>query len=331
MATKNIKSKPNNDLQTKHFIIIILGFCLTYSMWYILYEMPLHMFLSRHITLCSEFTLNEQLSRFYLFIMLLISVLYYRVSNEPNKIKLSISFLLLSLILYMSECDIIADNAQPIFGLIIVPCTFLLLLRLRNWLSLTFFIVGFMLISLGLLSDIALKYESIGSLLPTFVCYLTEIIWEETFELIGITFLCFSLILCLRVPLWNCVARNTKGSLLMLFASGMISIGNGFMRNKASCITSLCSLAITIIGLLGLMLANKRIDKKDAILTLITKDLFYLFIFFFFVMLPIIHGDRNSWAEVILWFIFMFGMAKYMWRFHPVNYGGFKRMETFKS
>jgi len=335
MVSKNISCKPkstpptnldlyNNDGQIKHVTIIILVFWITFYICLLL-ENPLHTFLSSYITMRSEYTLGEQLSKFYLFIIVLLSVFSYQNLKEPTKIKLSISFLLLGLIMYMSESNMITEKTQPIFGLIIVVCTGMLLLRDRSWSSLTFFVMGFIVISFGVLSDLAHENESIRRLLPVFIFKLLHITSEERFDMIGIAFLCLSGILCFRFPLRNFITKNTKGTLLILLTSGMITAGNGFLHHQynPSSKIYIVALAMTISGFLGLIFVNKSISKKDIILALITEDLFYLFIFSFFVVLPSIvyGGERNSTA-LLLWLPFMFFMAIYLWRYHPEHHTG---------
>lgn len=318
-----IQNFQDNDSQLKHTVAIILGFWLIYFLFYLL-ETPLHTFLKSYLyVLKSEYTVDEQLSRFYLFIIVLISVISYQVSNKPSKIKLSISFLLLGLILHMSENDMITNNTQPIFGLIIIFCTGMFLLRVHSYFSFTFFIVGFMVIGVGVADDFVTEQESIRSLLPTYISDLFLITREESFDVIGAAFLCLSTIVCFHVPLRNFVAKNKKGTLLMLLSSGMITVGNGLMHWKSTPNNKLhlVGLVTTISGFLGLMFICKIINKKDATLKLVTEKLFYFLVFLFFVLLPSIHGRARSWTAVLLWIPSMFFLAVYLWRCHPIHYG----------
>ena len=114
LSTLDLES---NDTKIRDVIIIIVGFGVVYYMCYLL-EWPYNTFLSKLITIRSEYTVGEQLSKLYLFTIVLVSVLSYRILTDATKIKLSISFLLLSLIMYMSESNMITEEAQPIYGLI---------------------------------------------------------------------------------------------------------------------------------------------------------------------------------------------------------------------
>ena len=353
MVFKNIKfeqkrTPPTNlDLQSnddkiRDTITIILVFFIIYCIIIYLLKWPLHTFLSGHQVFTyppgsiyagyikSEYTIGEQLSKFYLFIIVLVSVFSYRVVNKPTKIKLSISFLLLSLIMYMSESNMLTEKTQPIFGLIGVAFIGFFLLRLRSWLSLILFIVGITLISCGSLNDFASENESIRSLLPTFIFRILHITTEERFDVMGIAFICLSAILCFRVPLRHFIAKNTKGSLLILLSSGIMTTGNGFLHYQYEPIKRLylIALAMTIVGFLGLVLVNKNINKAYPSLMLVTEDVFYLFIFFFFVVLPSIHGKARSSTALLLWLPSMIFIAIYLWRCHSVHHTGVDGTET---
>jgi hypothetical protein len=313
----------NSDSEIKHTIAILLGFWLVFYVCRLL-QTPLHAFLSSHMTVRSEYTVGEQLSKFYLFIVVLISIFSYQVSKKPRRIKLSILFLLLSLILYMAESNMITEQTQPVFGLMIVLSTGMLLLRERSWLSLTHLLMGFMAVAVGALSDLAHESEYIGSLLPTFLSQLLQILPEERFDVIGMAFVCLSAMLCFRVPLRHFVAGNTRGILSMLLASGMITVGNGFLHYEYDPSSRLhaSALALTISGFVALIFANKRANKKDAVLTLGTENLFYLFILAFFVVLPSIHGNARSATALLLWLPIVSAVALYLWRYHPARHPG---------
>jgi len=319
----------SNDDKIRDTIKIILVFFMIFGIFYFLGR-PLHNFLRRyevftyapaHICIKSEYSIFEQLSKFYLFIILLVSVFSYRVLNEPTKIKLSISILLLSLSMYMSESNMLTEKTQPIFGLIGVAYVSFFLLRSRSWLSLIIFIIGITFISCGSLNDLIGENESISSLLPTFTSPVLHITSEERFELIGVAFITLSTILCFRVPLRHFIANNTEGILLILFSAGMITTGNGFLHYQYRPGEKLyiIALTMTIVGFLGLVLATKNIKKMFPSLTLVTADVFYLFIFFFFVVLPSIHGYERSSTAILLWLPFMIFIAIYLWRCRSVN------------
>ena len=315
----------NTDSQIMHRVAIIFGFWLIFFLFYYLMRIPYHGLLRSIITikyhLPAEYTMAEQLAKFYLFIIVLISVLSYQVSKQANKIKLSISFLMLGLIMYMSESNMITENTQPIFGLIIVVSTCIFLLRIRSWFSIVLLIVGFSLVGCGSLIDLAHEKEIVSLLLPSFIIPLLEFLPEDYYETLGIAFLCLSAILCFQVTLQDFLKRNKKVTLLILLASGMIAFGNGFLhwQYHPSVKRYLVALLMTISGFLGLVFFSKGSSKKNAIFKLVTEEWFYIFIFVFFVVLPSLHGWARSTTDLFLWLPTMFFMAVYLWRHHPVN------------
>ena len=319
---KNNRNSSINDGRVGQSIAIILGFWLIYCLFYLL-ESPYHAFLTKFMTIRSEYTLPEQLSKFYLFVIMLVSVYCYRVLHQPVRIKLSIAFLLLSLVFYMSESNMISEMTQPVFGLVIIVSIGALLLLGHFWLSLSFFVIGLGVIVIGVLCDIAHENETIGSLLPEIVFELLHKVSEERFDETGIALLCLSAILCFRDLLRDFAVNNTKAIILMVLASGMITSGNGFLHYQynPSCKIQPIALLMTISGFLALVFFNKRLNKKGAILTLVTEDLFYLFLFSFFVVLPSIHGTSRSTVALLVWLPFVLFMAIYLWRQHPVHTG----------
>ncbi|MHC4843947.1 MAG: hypothetical protein ACYTEE_09120 [Planctomycetota bacterium] len=316
----------NIDSQIMHTVVIIFGFWLTFFLFYYLMRIPYHELLENIITptkygLPFEYTMGEQLAKFYLFIIVLISVLSYQASKQGNKIKLSISFLMLGLIMYMSESNMITENTQPIFGFIIVASCSIFMLRVRSWLSLGLLIIGFIMVACGSIIDLAHEKEIVNSLLPPFIYHLLDFTKEDHYETLGIAFLCLSSILCFQFTLLDFLKRNKNMTLLILLTSGTIAFGNGFLHwhYSPSWKTHLAALLITISGFLGLWFFTKSSSKKNAIFELVTEEWFYIFIFVFFVVLPSLHGRARSGTDLFLWLPTMFFLGVYLWRHHPAN------------
>jgi len=214
----------------------------------------------------------------------------------------------------------ITEEMQPVFGLIIVSSTAILLLHSRLWLGFFLLIAGFAAISGGSLVDHIHERESIRLLIPDFIFPLLDMAQEERFDVIGIGFLCLSAIMSLRIPLWSFVLKNKKGALLVLLTSGMITVGNGFLHWQygPGNYLHLFALTMTVIGFLGLMFVNKKsFEGEGAALRLITEGIFYMFVFSFFVVLPSIHGHARASTAILVWIPFMFFTALYLWRSHP--------------
>lgn len=320
----SVSTSQSTNNQMKNTIIIILGFWIIYYLFYLLEE-PVWTFLSSYITMRSEYSVQEQLTKFYLFTIILISIFSYQNSSKPVTIKLAISFLLLGLVIYMSESNMIREKVQPIFGLIIVSSTAILLLRSRLWLGFFFLIAGFAAISGGSLVDHIHERESVRLLIPDFIFPLLDMAHEERFDVVGIAFLCLSAIMSFHMKLWDFVLKNKKGTLLLLLTSSMITVGNGLLHWQygPSKYLQYFALIMTVVGFLGLMFVNKKgFGRQDAALKLITEGMFYMFIFFFFVMLPSNYGDSRASTSMLVWLPFMLFMAVYLWRFHPSRQRG---------
>ncbi len=312
-------SSQNTNNQMKNTIFILLGFWIIYYIFYLLEE-PVWTFLSNYITMQSEYSVSEQLTKFYLFMIMLISIFSYQTSSKPATIKLGISFLFLALVIYMSESNMIVERVQPIFGLIIVSSTAILLLRSRLWLSFFLLIAGFAVISGGSLVDHIHERESVRLLIPDFIFPLLDMAQEERFDVVGIGFLCLSAIISFSIPLWDFVLKNKKGTMLVLLTSLMITVGNGLLHWQYEPNNHLqyFALIMTVLGFLGLVFVNKKgFGGKDAPLKLITEGMFYMFVFFFFVVLPSIHGLARASTAMLVWLPLMSFMAIYLWRFHP--------------
>ena len=317
---QNIKHLPNTDNKIKESITIVLAFWIFYFLCYSL-EGPLHSLISNYTDLKTEYTVGEQLTKFYLFIIFLISFYSYLVLDRPSEVKLSISFISLSLILYLSESNMIAEKTQPVFAIIIVPYIAILLLHLRYYLSLLLFIGGFGFIFCGFFIDFLNENKFLNSFIPDFIAFYVHSppLREERFDVVGVAFLCLSVILLYKFIIRNIINKHTKTILLILFTSGMLTIGNGFLHYQYNPYwrVYLVALAMTIIGYLGLIFILNTFFKNDNKTPSFSFDLFYLFIFFVFVVLPSIHGKERILASLLLWFPSIFYAAYYLWRKHP--------------
>ena len=313
----------NNQLEVqgkmKDSALIILVFFVTYYMFYLL-ESPFHAFIESLVTLRSEYTIGEQLSKFYLFTTLLVSIFAYRILTKSTEIKLSISFLLFSIILYTSESNMIQETTQPIFGLIGIAFTAYFLFRLRLWLSLILFFSAFVFFSFGSLIDFVHERESIKEILPNFIYVFLDPALEERFDVIGALFFCLSSIIAFQVPLLSFIKNHSKKTLLILLSSLAISVGNGLLhyQYQPSDTLYMNAIIITMIGFSGLILSSKNINKDYPKLTSIPDSLIYVSIFLCFVVLPsysplallAFYNSLLIWSPVIIF------ISIYMWHSH---------------
>jgi len=310
----------DSKVQYRYVLWVVIVFFLTYYLFYTA-EKPIHGFIASLTNLRSEYTVGEQLSKFYLFVIVLNSICAYTFFDESNRIKVSISFLVLGLVLYLSESNMLTEITQPIFGSIIILYCLNYLFRLRAWLTIAIFLLGFTLIFAGVLDDMAAEKEYISSRIPTLLLNQLNAISEERFDVGGIALICLSSILLFSRPLCDLAKRNKIRIALLLFLSAMITVGDGLMHyqyrpsNRLHFVASL----ITLIGLCGFIVVNKSNKSRNAVFKLVTEDIFYFFLVLFFVLLPSIHGQARSSVSILIWLPFMFLLAHYLWRYHPVN------------
>ncbi len=303
----------------KDSALIILVFFVIYYIFYLL-ESPFHTFIASFITLQSEYTIGEQLSKFYLFTTLLVSFFSYRILTKSTEIKLSISFLLFSIILYTSESNMVRETAQPIFGIIGIAFSAYFLFRLRLWLSLILFFSAFVFFSFGSLIDFIHERESIKELLPSFIYPLLDLASEERFDVIGALFFCLSSVIAFQVPVLSFIANHTKKTLFILLSALVISVGNGFLhyQYEPSGTLYLVAIVMTIIGFSGLIFSSKNIYKDYPKLTSTPDSLFYISIFLCFVVLPSNHTLASIAfnKSLLIWSPIIILISLYMWYSH---------------
>jgi len=182
--------------------------------------------------------------------------------------------------------------------------------------------LAFGFIGVSSLKDILSEHQSIASLAPAISAFFLSLpIGEEQGEFLGITSLCLSGILCFISPLKGIVERNVKGSVLIFFSSGIMTVGNGFLhwQYHPGGKVYLVGLMMTIIGFLGVVSGSKIIFKGNRKSQFFSEHLFYLFIFFMFVVLPNVYGSSRFITAILLWLPSTLFAAFYMWRCHPAN------------
>jgi len=312
---------PEGSNRIRDYIYIVLSFFVIYYLFYLL-EDPVFSFIKEFMEPRSEYSVQEQLSKYYLFIVLLISIFSYWVLRESTQVKLSISFFLFSLVLYLSESNMITEGVQPLFGLLGVAFISYFLLRLRLWFSIFLFASGIVLISLGSLVDLTHENQSINAVMPEFVFYFLGLAHEERFDLLGIAFICLSVIVCFRSAIQHYLTNNLIAIALILLFSGMITVGNGFIHHQYGPGNALytISLLTIVIGFVGITFSINKINKVKPNFMLITEGLFYIFLFLFFVVLPGIYGNERPATALLLWFPSCVFMAIYLWRQHSTYY-----------
>lgn len=325
MLSTDHNKKSSLGLQYQNFGRILLIFILISGAAYVL-DSPLKAFLEKyaaftyfpeHTTLKSEYTIGEQLSKYYLLLTILLSVFVYPKLRISNLLLLSIAYLILGLIMYMSESNMVTEEAQPILGILILGSIGFLLFRERLWASLLSIGVAVFFLSLGSLTDLIHERADFFSNLPQALANFFESPPEELFDVTGIGFICMSAVFCFHVQLIEFVGQNRIGFVLMLFSSGLIAMGNSFLHYGYTPSENFHAFAliVTIIGFLAFFAT----DRFYFGLSLVSPELLYAFLVGFFLILPSIFGRPRANVDFLLWVPVAGALAVFLWKKHDIN------------
>lgn len=302
-------------------VILVVFWCLFVLLYKL--ESPYYLLMERVIIVknMSEWNLLEQLSKYYLFVVMLVSIISYNHQKQIYKIKLSIGFLLIGLVMYLSESNMITNTAQPVFGIVIFGYIFYFLFKYRSWLTVSLIFLGLATILLGWVIDYTTENEWVYDYFPQYALgYFNEKIREEGCDAIGLAFVCVSVIICFLDSLSAFFKENKlRYVLLVMVTSGMITVGNGFLhwQHHPNIKIKTFALVLTLLGFIGFILTNKYLLQKYRNLTMVDEEKQYLYMFFVFVVLPAVSGYQNTMISLVLWFpAFMF-MGGYLFFRHP--------------
>jgi len=303
----------------RNSVWIIAGFFIFYAIFY-LFETPIHTFIESMTTLRSEYTVGEQLSKFYLFLVLLLSFFSYRLVKKPLEVKLTIAYLLFSLIMYLSESNMIRETAQPVYAVICIFAIIYFLFRLRLWLSLILFFTAMVFLSFGSLIDFIHEREWINTLIPNFIYVLLDMAPEERFDVLGALFFTLSATLVYQAPLQHFLGKHKMKAFFVFVSAVFMTVGNGLLHYQYEPGHTLYKVAmiLTVIGFLGLLLGTASLFKRSPGNTLLPDYMFYILLFFGFVLLP--GSQMLAWTVVrnsfLIWFPVMIFLALVMYYTH---------------
>jgi hypothetical protein len=308
----------------REILWIITGFVIFYTLFYLL-EGPIHVLISHFIELRSEYTVGEQLSKFYLFSVLLVSYFSYRILSKPEAVKLSIGFLLFSLVMYLSESNMIRETAQPVFGIIGIAFTAYYLYRLRLWASFFLFFTAFVFLSFGSLVDFIHERAWINTLIPDFLYTLLDMASEERFDVIGAMFFSLSAVLAFWRVIKELMKTSKKELVFSLLFSFVMTVGNGFVHYQYQPEGNfyLFAVSMSMAGFLGMILYVSRMFKKVPSRSSVPDLLFFAALFFGFVVLPG-YGFLAWFASehsLILWIPVIGAIGLYMYLSHTFEKG----------
>ncbi|MBF0188288.1 MAG: hypothetical protein HQL50_10235 [Magnetococcales bacterium] len=312
-----------NKISYKSIVSIVsfvAGFTILHVLLLFLGEQT-HPFLADLVSLRSEYMIGEQLSKFYLFIIVLSSIHSYQVVKHPEEIRTSIAFLMMSLIIYLSESNMIVESAQILFGLILFIALSRTLLISRAWLSLTLIVMGFAFFCCGAIADHLNDQGSWVDQIPVWVVTFVSPLSEERLELNGIVCLCLATLLHFRVYLITLLFSFPGKVAMLMIAVLALTFGNGFLHHgyHPEGLFQLAGLLYTLGGFLGILAINNELTKNGIGFTLISREVFISFLFVFFLLLPSSHGQNQLSVSLLVWLPFFVLFAHALWRHHPTN------------
>lgn len=337
-----------------HKTILFLSFLLTFPLFYIisfpvdaitlklLSTEPKYMGLYESAEYFSEFSVLEMSSIYYILIMIMVSIYSYKIFNEKKQVEMSISFLLLGLIMYLSESNMIAKYSQVLFAALILPYIFIQLWAARQWVVMLLLISGYATISFGYMIDMIKGmmelegggiYRTVIELLPnsesitTFYLNSENYISEEVAESFGMLLVCLSSFLLFYEEIKRFANRNIAGLTALLTSLIIIAVGHSLLHYEYFNLNytymlfgkfKLIAYAISLVGFVLLIMINKyQLKKLDRELTLINEDVFSCFMFLFLLILPTVYGRINSAISVSLWLPFLVSFGVYLYYRHP--------------
>jgi len=293
----------------------ILSTLFVFSTVFLLLETSYNQLIFQFLDPKSEYTIGEQLTKFYLLQISLLSLITYNYYNEPKKIKLSIIFFLLSLVMYLSESNMITENMQPVFGAILVSALMYYLFQDKKWISLGFIVTGFGFVSFGSVQDIIHDGHYIPSNLNEVLLNTMNIISEETADFLGVNFIFLACFLCFSEIVNSLLKLDKKILFFGVISSLILTFGNGFLHYQYPIYSTHLIMAIlmSVIGFIGLIIFSKQINHSQHKLTLFTPQYFYLFLFLLFIVMPSSHGTAKMQVSYLIWLPAMLALAINMW------------------
>jgi hypothetical protein len=312
------KSISQKIYQSRGFKMTMGGFWSTFVLHFVV-SGPFDNIIGQFIDIRSEYTIGEQLSKFYLFIIMLVALHLYRTSKTPSKVMIGLLFFLFAFVMYLSESNMVVEIVQPLFGVIFLPLILFLLLQTRSFGVIFALILGFMMLAGGAFIDFMKDSETLQGILPSAVVT-SPLIREEIWEIIGYGLIGYAVLAHFYEDIRAFVRNNVAGTVLLLLASGMLASGNSFLHWQYSPGLRVQSVALTmtLIGFAGLAISNRYLIKPNDRIRLITEESFYLFLFAFFVMLPIVFGNSNIIVSLLLWLPSILLAGYFMMNHHPL-------------
>jgi hypothetical protein len=186
-------------------------------------------------------------------------------------------------------------------------------------LTIVLFCAGFGVMFGGIVLDFVHENRAVAALVPGSLVALLPT--EEVLDTVGQALVCLAAIFCFRDEVTAVFRRHRGAAVTLLLFSGLITIGNSFAHHQYRPGARLESLALllSLVGFSGVVLINRRLLARDVRLQLPTEVGFYLFVWGFFVAMPVMFGGIHDLASLVLWPPVFLGLGWHLYTNHPLR------------
>lgn len=252
----------------------------------------------------SEYTFSEQLVKALLLGIMQLAFFGYIFGKKYNKIGISITFLIFALCLYLSESNMITEDTQPFFGLILIVMIGHFSIRLRAWSCIVFLALAVTLIAgsslLDKISDLPKQeIDQLGQVVSPLFKVGAQ---EEKVEILGVGMLFLSAITLFIDDLYIFLKGVDKRQYLLLVGTLCLAVGNGFLHYQymPSNTTYMTGLTLSIFGVLALLPCYRNVNvgwgEQD-----VSFKIICCFTTAFFVILPGTFGQARNIQSLLIW------------------------------
>ena len=267
-----------------------------------------------------EYHVGEQLSKYYLFLIILVGLHHYQTSRDSKHAALGIAYFVGGLALYLGESNRITNDVQAVMAPLIIVSMLVCLIRTRLWTATAFMLLGFFLIAFAALADQAHGKHYFAEY---FLSDELRMFWmrfpEESLEVKGAAFYFISAIIACRVSLAEILRKDIKGVVLLALAAAVLTNGNGWLHFQYTPrgIFLHIGLLTTWAGFAGILAVNKRFSSTYVPLKIINENTFRIFLLGLFVILPAMYRRHRQPVSYLIWLPVLLGFANALWRHRP--------------
>lgn len=275
---------------------------------------PVWHLMSPIIKMRSEYSLLEQGTNFLLLLMLVASLIVYRNEEETARIKLSMTFILFAVILYLSESNFIDSAWRPLFVAALLLALIWKLSKI-DLLALLMVFCGLAVLVVGILGDV---WDDHPDLLPVWALSYGEIAHplEEYADLWGVAFFTYACFIVFRKTLTQFFLSNRVSLFVLVFSVGLVASGNSFAHWEygPGRTTKMAATAMAFLGFAGVSLVHEKLSNSLMPFGLFDRSVFYSNFTLLFLVLPVIYGGVYGALNVIMWLCYFALAGAYLYR-----------------